>query len=63
MIVGCGLGSLSCAVACRRGGLDVQILEEAARILPVGAGMQILPNPTKVLQHYSIEHAVIRGPP
>ncbi|KAJ9659533.1 hypothetical protein H2198_003109, partial [Neophaeococcomyces mojaviensis] len=61
LIVGCGLGSLSCAIACRMGGLDVQILEKAAKILPVGAGIQIPPNATKVLQHYGLEDALIEG--
>lgn len=61
VIVGCGLGGLSCAIACRRGGLNVQILEKAAKILPVGAGIQIPPNATKVLQHYGLEEALNEG--
>jgi salicylate hydroxylase len=61
LIVGCGLGGLSCAIACKRGGLDVHILEKAAKIMPVGAGIQIPPNATKVLQHYGIEDALNEG--
>jgi salicylate hydroxylase len=57
-IVGCGLGGLSCAISCRRGELNVQILEKAAKILPVGAGIQIPPNATRVLQQYGLADAM-----
>ena len=36
VIVGAGLGGLSCAIACRREGLDVLILEKAPAITAVG---------------------------
>jgi salicylate hydroxylase len=36
IIVGAGLGGLSCAVACRLEGLQVVVLERAPEILPVG---------------------------
>jgi salicylate hydroxylase len=35
IIVGAGLGGLSCAVACRLQGLKVVVLERAPEILPV----------------------------
>ena len=35
LIVGAGLGGLSCAIACRREGLDVLILEKAPAIAAV----------------------------
>jgi salicylate hydroxylase len=35
IIVGAGLGGLSCAVACRLQGLKVVVLERASEILPV----------------------------
>ena len=34
-IIGAGIGGLVCAIACRQGGLDVQVLEQATEILPV----------------------------
>jgi 2-polyprenyl-6-methoxyphenol hydroxylase-like FAD-dependent oxidoreductase len=37
IIVGAGLGGLSCAIACRRKGLDTIVLERAPEILPVSA--------------------------
>jgi flavin-dependent dehydrogenase len=35
VVVGAGIGGLSCAIACRREGLDVIVLERVAQILPV----------------------------
>jgi 2-polyprenyl-6-methoxyphenol hydroxylase-like FAD-dependent oxidoreductase len=32
LIVGAGLGGLSCAIACRRQGVDVEIVERAPKI-------------------------------
>ncbi|KIX01938.1 uncharacterized protein Z518_07877 [Rhinocladiella mackenziei CBS 650.93] len=54
VIVGCGLGGLSCAIACLHQGLDVIILEKAPAIASVGAGIQIPPNAAHVLQSYGI---------
>ncbi|KAG0652763.1 Oosporein biosynthesis 4 [Hyphodiscus hymeniophilus] len=55
IIVGCGLGGLSCAISCLKEGLQVTILERAPEILPVGAGIQIPPNATRVLNYYGLE--------
>lgn len=35
IIIGAGLGGLACAIACRRYGLEVIVLEQAPRITPV----------------------------
>jgi len=35
VIVGAGLGGLSCAIACLRSGLEVEVLEKAAKFEPV----------------------------
>jgi len=35
VIVGAGLGGLACALACRREGIEVDVLERAPEILPV----------------------------
>ncbi|TQN65307.1 FAD-dependent monooxygenase OpS4, partial [Colletotrichum shisoi] len=48
IIVGAGIGGLTCAIACRREGFEVAVLERASRIVPMGAGMQIPPNGVKV---------------
>lgn len=35
VIIGAGLGGLACAIACRRYGLEVIVLEQASKITPV----------------------------
>lgn len=35
IIIGAGLGGLACAIACRRYGLEVIVLEQASKITPV----------------------------
>ncbi|KAF6823028.1 salicylate hydroxylase [Colletotrichum plurivorum] len=48
IIVGAGLGGLACAIACRREGLDVVVLERASRIVPIGSGIHVPPNAARV---------------
>lgn len=36
IIVGAGLGGLTCAIACRRENIQVVVLERSAEISPVG---------------------------
>ncbi|KAK1961491.1 salicylate hydroxylase [Colletotrichum sublineola] len=48
VIVGAGIGGLTCAIACRKEGFEVVVLERASRIIPMGAGIQVPPNGTKV---------------
>ncbi|KIW96508.1 uncharacterized protein Z519_03577 [Cladophialophora bantiana CBS 173.52] len=54
IIVGAGLGGLSCSIACRRQGLNVLVLEKAPAITAIGAGIQIPPNAGKILQSYGL---------
>lgn len=35
IIIGAGLGGLACAIACRRYGLEVVVLEQTPKIIPV----------------------------
>jgi len=58
VIVGAGIGGLACAIACRQQGLDVTILERSNEILPVGAGIQLPPNATRVMRHLGLEAAL-----
>ncbi|KAF6783352.1 salicylate hydroxylase, partial [Colletotrichum sojae] len=48
IIVGAGMGGLACAIACRREGLDVVVLERASRIVPIGSGIHVPPNAARV---------------
>jgi salicylate hydroxylase len=54
VIVGAGLGGLACAISCRRNGLEVLVLEKAPEILPVGAGIQIPPNASRVMDGFGL---------
>ncbi|KAK7455004.1 hypothetical protein CaCOL14_006066 [Colletotrichum acutatum] len=48
LIIGAGLGGLACAIACRREGFEVVVLERANRLVLIGAGLQLPPNGTRI---------------
>ncbi|KAK2002223.1 FAD/NAD(P)-binding domain-containing protein [Colletotrichum falcatum] len=48
LVIGAGLGGLVCAIACRKEGFEVVVLERADRVTPVGAGIQVPPNGARV---------------
>ena len=48
-VIGAGIGGLAAAVALAQRGAKVQVLEQAAEISEVGAGLQISPNGVAVL--------------
>ncbi len=54
IVVGGGIGGLSAAYALRRTGLRVRVLERSAEFGEVGAGMQIAPNCTRILDEYGL---------
>ncbi|MEP9380292.1 FAD-dependent monooxygenase [Aquabacter sp. CN5-332] len=54
VIVGGGIGGLACAVALRRAGLSVSIVEQAPAFEEVGAGLQLSPNATRVLRDLGV---------
>lgn len=54
VIVGAGLGGLGAAIALRLAGHNVVVLESAPEIGEVGAGIQVLPNSSKVLQSWGV---------
>lgn len=58
VIVGGGIGGLTAALALRRRGWRVEVLERAARLEPVGAGLQISPNGYRVLAALGLGDAV-----
>ena len=50
VIAGGGIGGLAAAVACTRAGWQVQLVEQAAEFAEAGAGIQLGPNATRILQ-------------
>ncbi|PVH97216.1 FAD/NAD(P)-binding domain-containing protein [Periconia macrospinosa] len=54
VIVGGGIGGLSCAIISRNQGLDVIVLEKAEKLTPVGAGIQIPPNASRIWSQYGL---------
>jgi 2-polyprenyl-6-methoxyphenol hydroxylase-like FAD-dependent oxidoreductase len=54
IVVGGGIGGLSAAFALARKGLNVRVLERAADFGEVGAGIQLAPNCTRILNAYGL---------
>ncbi|HJE59300.1 MAG TPA: FAD-dependent oxidoreductase, partial [Nocardiopsis listeri] len=52
IVIGGGIGGFACALALRRLGADVRILEQAPEFGEVGAGLQMSPNATRLLQRW-----------
>ena len=59
-IAGGGIGGLAAALALSRGGSDVTLFEKAPAFTEVGAGIQLGPNVTQILQSWSLLDAVKR---
>lgn len=58
VVTGGGIGGLAAALACARLGVPVQLLERAAQLSEVGAGIQIGPNVTRILQAWGLGDAL-----
>ena len=54
LVVGGGIGGLSAALALTRQGLRVRLYEQAAEFGEVGAGLQIAPNCTRIMDDYGL---------
>ena len=58
LIAGAGIGGLAAALALKNQGWSLQILEQSARLSEVGAGLQLGPNVTRILQAWGLEKAL-----
>jgi 2-polyprenyl-6-methoxyphenol hydroxylase-like FAD-dependent oxidoreductase len=58
IIVGAGIGGLSAAIALRREGHEVVLLERAPRLDPVGAGITLFANAMEGLRRLGVAEAV-----
>src|SRR2546421_939638 len=66
IIIGGGIGGLACAVGLTRKGVRVRLYEKSAEFGEVGAGLQLAPNCTRILDNYgllgeAIELGVVPG--
>ena len=59
LVVGGGIGGLANALALTRTGLRVRLLERAAEFGEVGAGLQIAPNCTRILESWGLLERVL----
>ncbi|KAH8732670.1 hypothetical protein GQ44DRAFT_601423 [Phaeosphaeriaceae sp. PMI808] len=58
IIVGAGLGGLGAAISIRLAGHNVHILEIATEIGEIGAGIQCLPNASRILMSWGLEETL-----
>lgn len=58
VIAGGGIGGLAAALRCAQAGTPVRLFEQAAAFTEVGAGIQIGPNVTRILQAWGLESAL-----
>lgn len=57
-IVGAGIGGLTAALACARQGVQVSVFERNAVLSEVGAGIQIGPNASRILNDLGLQPAL-----
>jgi len=67
VVVGGGIGGLTAAVALRRRGWDATVLERAASLEPLGAGLALAPNAVRALDSIGLgdpvrDLAALQGP-
>ena len=61
LVVGAGVAGLCAALAMRRRGAEVMLLEQAEAVTEVGAGLQLSPNGVAVLRALGLEPALARN--
>jgi salicylate hydroxylase/6-hydroxynicotinate 3-monooxygenase len=54
------MGGLTAAATLRRVGVEVEVYEQAGRFARIGAGIQMTPNPMKVLRALGLEEHLVR---
>ncbi len=59
LVIGGGIGGLTAALALTRGGHRVTVLEKAAQFAELGAGLQLAPNATRILDRLGVLDQVL----
>ncbi|TQN64249.1 FAD-dependent monooxygenase OpS4 [Colletotrichum shisoi] len=60
LVVGCGLSGLASALALAQAGQRVTVFERCAKLQEIGAGIQLSPNATCLLQHWGVLEEVLK---
>ena len=64
IIIGGGIGGLTCAIAMAKRGFEIQVFEQAAEIRPLGAGITLGVNAMRVFKELGLaEDLIARGNP
>ena len=58
IVVGAGIGGLTCALALLRRGIEVEVYEQAPELREIGAGVQISANGTRALHALGLERGL-----
>jgi salicylate hydroxylase len=59
-ICGGGLGGLTTAIALRQAGVQVTVLEQAAELGDIGAGIQMTPNVSRLLIKWGVADLILK---
>ena len=60
IVVGAGLGGLSAALALHQAGHCVKIFERTKELSEVGAGIQVPPNATRLLERWGVDLGILK---
>jgi salicylate hydroxylase len=60
IIIGAGIGGLAAALTLRRAGIEVEVFEQSAALREIGAGIQISPNASRILERLGLASSMRR---